>query len=71
LTQTGALSFLAELFDEVWVPEAVLRELEAGRRLGHSIPNLAHHPWLKSVNPSHIPVSPDYSRRWELRDTVS
>ena len=56
LTQTRALSLLRTLFDEVWVPEAVLLELEAGGRLGHSIPSLAQHSWLKIVNPSHIPA---------------
>jgi predicted nucleic acid-binding protein len=56
LTQTGALSLLPALFDEVWVPEAVLLELEAGKRLGHAIPSLAENPWLQTVNPSHIPA---------------
>jgi predicted nucleic acid-binding protein len=62
LTQADALPLLRELFDAVWVPDAVRLELEAGRRLGHSIPNFAEHPCLKIVNPSHIPA------RWLATD---
>ncbi len=51
LYKIGALDWLPGLFDEVWVPGAVVRELEEGRRKGCSVPQVAHYPWVYIVEP--------------------
>ena len=43
------------LFGEVWVPHAVLRELQEGRRQGHDVPDLAKLPWVVVRDPGAVP----------------
>ncbi|MFQ5856668.1 MAG: hypothetical protein ACE5LU_13610 [Anaerolineae bacterium] len=39
LYRIGVLEWLPELFNEVWTPNAVVMELEKGRRRGYDVPN--------------------------------
>jgi hypothetical protein len=41
LGRIGALGWLDQLFGTVWVPSAVLRELDQGRALGFEVPRTA------------------------------
>ena len=56
LHRVGVLEWLPQLFDSVWVPEAVVRELEVGRDAGYDVPVAVDHPWLAIVNPKITPV---------------
>lgn len=55
LHRIGGLSWLRQLFSEVWVPDAVINELEMGKQRGYDVPTLKHFPWVKRVNPHHVP----------------
>jgi predicted nucleic acid-binding protein len=56
LHRIQAIEWMAELFDEIWVPTAVVDELKEGRRRGYDVPNLAQFNWLKLVNPQTMPI---------------
>lgn len=56
LHRIQAIEWMAELFDEIWIPTAVVDELKEGRRRGYDVPNPAHHNWLKLVNPKTMPI---------------
>jgi predicted nucleic acid-binding protein len=47
LHQAGVLGLLPAIFGQVWVPEAVVAELEEGRRRSVLLPLLEELPWLK------------------------
>lgn len=55
LHRIGALDWLAKLFGEVWVPSAVVSELEEGQRKGYDVPEPRNYSWLKVVAPRVIP----------------
>lgn len=55
LYRIGGMDWLPELFDEVWTPEAVRNELQAGRSKGYDVPNPDDYSWLKIVNPKSTP----------------
>jgi len=55
LYRIGGIGWLPKLFDEVWTPEAVKNELQAGRSKGYDIPNPDDYSWLKIVNPKSTP----------------
>jgi predicted nucleic acid-binding protein len=55
LYRIGGIEWLPKLFDEVWTPEAVKNELQAGRSKGYDIPNPDDYSWLKIVNPKSTP----------------
>jgi predicted nucleic acid-binding protein len=46
---------LPNLFDEVWIPSAVVRELEEGIRRGYDVPGPSEYTWLKIVDATAIP----------------
>jgi len=50
LFQLGLLDLLPALYGQVFIPEAVVRELSAGRTRGVSLPDLSSTPWL-TVHP--------------------
>ena len=50
LYQVDVLSLLPQLFGEVYVPEAVAAEIQAGRHRNVSLPDLEALPWL-AVHP--------------------
>jgi predicted nucleic acid-binding protein len=39
LYRIGGIEWLPKLFDDVWIPEAVREELQAGRSKGYDVPN--------------------------------
>jgi len=55
LHRIGALNWLPNLFDEVWIPSAVVRELEEGIRRGYDVPAPSEYTWLKLVDATSIP----------------
>lgn len=55
LYRIKVIDWLPKLFAEVWTPEAVQRELLAGRNQGYDVPNLADYFWLNIVNPRSTP----------------
>lgn len=54
LYRIGALDWLHRLFDEVWVPLAVVQELEEGRQKGHQVPQVTGYTWLRVVKPQTV-----------------
>ena len=50
------MEWLGQLFEEVWVPDAVLRELEEGRRRGYDVPRPEGYAWVERVNPKQMPA---------------
>lgn len=55
LYRIGGIEWLPQLFDEVWMPEAVRSELQAGRSKGYDVPNPDDYSWLNVVNPKSAP----------------
>jgi len=55
LYRIGALEWLPHLFGEVWVPEAVVHELQEGKNRGYDVPALESYAWITIKNPSHMP----------------
>ncbi len=55
LYRAGGMDWLPKLFDEVWAPEAVRSELQAGRNKGYDVPNSDEYSWLNIVNPISTP----------------
>ncbi len=55
LYRIGGIEWLPQLFDEVWTPEAVKSELQAGRSKGYDVPNLDDYLWLNVVNAQATP----------------
>ncbi|MBV6394799.1 MAG: hypothetical protein HFACDABA_00369 [Anaerolineales bacterium] len=55
LYRAGGIDWLPKLFDEVWAPEAVRNELQAGQSKGYDVPNPDEYPWLNIVNPKSTP----------------
>lgn len=55
LYRIGGIEWLPQLFDEVWTPEAVKNELQAGRSKGYDVPNPDDYAWLSVVNPKSAP----------------
>lgn len=55
LYRVGAIEWLAELFQSVWVPGSVVLELAEGRRQGHDVPTPSSYGWLEVVEPKHMP----------------
>lgn len=55
LYRIDALDLLPKLFDEIWIPNAVVRELLDGLQRGYSVPEPSNHNWLKIVDATAIP----------------
>ncbi len=55
LYRIGILDWLPKLFTEVWVPRAVVLELEEGQRRGYDVLNPSSYEWLQVVEPLHMP----------------
>lgn len=51
------LTLLQKLYEKIVVPEAVVNELEAGRRQGEDVPAIARHEWIVT------PICDNDSRR--------
>src|SRR5437588_4991193 len=64
LHQLGLLDILPQLVGHVTVPQAVVDELEAGRALGHDLPDVTSLGWISVCVPAssqHV-MSPDLGR---------
>jgi len=55
LYRVQALHLLQALFEEVWTPSAVVRELSVGSEKGHDVPEVSTYGWLRVVDPRSIP----------------
>jgi len=62
LHRLGALEWLPALFGVVWVPTAVVSELQEGKDRGYDVPDPASYEWLRVVDPSAPPSE------WLARD---
>jgi hypothetical protein len=51
LYRGGALKWPPQLFNETWIPKAVVLELEKGRRRGYDEPNPSDYVWPQIVEP--------------------
>lgn len=56
------LDLLPALFDSIWLPTAVVSELQEGRQKGYSVPNPSNHKWIEIVTPRNVPSE------WLIRD---
>ena len=55
LGRIGALGWLPRVFDIVWIPSAVIEELDQGRFRGFAVPAITGLPWLTTVDPTSTP----------------
>ncbi len=55
LYRIDALDWLPQLFTEITVPGAVVRELREGQRKGFDVPRPDNYDWLKVVEPRQMP----------------
>jgi predicted nucleic acid-binding protein len=55
LYRAGAFDWLGDLFDQVWLPGAVVEELREGLQRGYSAPRPEEYPWLTVVEPRAVP----------------
>jgi len=51
LYRIGALDWLPELFDEVWMPSVVLDDLLEARFYGYDVPSPFNLPWVQYADP--------------------
>ncbi len=56
LHQLGLLHLLPSLADRITIPTAVAEELDEGRRLGVSLPEVGTLPWVTIRSPRSMPV---------------
>lgn len=55
LYRIDALKWLPSLFAEIWIPGAVVFELQEGRQKGYDAPNPSDYNWIKIIEPKMIP----------------
>ena len=55
LYRIEAINWLARLFSEIWIPNAVVRELQEGRQRGYDVPDPGDYDWLIIVEPRSVP----------------
>ena len=55
LYRIGVLNWLPQIFEEVYIPQVVVQEIEMGAQLSHDVPHLDNYPWLKVGEPIGIP----------------
>ncbi len=55
LYRIQAIDWLPRLFDEIWVPTAVVHELDEGQRRGYEVPQLRTYSWLSVIDPQVTP----------------
>jgi predicted nucleic acid-binding protein len=55
LYRIGVLEWLPRLCDDIWIPQAVVDELQAGRRKGYEVPIPSAYTWLQMVEPRSVP----------------
>jgi predicted nucleic acid-binding protein len=55
LHRIDVLDWLPRLFREVWVPGAVVHELNEGRLRGYNVPDIKELGWIRIIEPGSIP----------------
>lgn len=55
LYRIGVLEWLPQLCDDIWIPQAVVNELQDGQRKGYDVPIPGAYPWLQMVEPHAVP----------------
>ncbi len=55
LYRLDVLNWLPQLCDDIWIPQAVVDELEVGQRKGYEVATPGHYPWLEVVEPRAVP----------------
>jgi len=55
LYRIDALKWLPSLFAEIWIPGAVVFELQEGRQKGYDVPNPSDYNGIKIIEPKIIP----------------
>ncbi len=55
LHRGGILEWLPQLFNEIWIPNAVVLELEEGQQGGYDVPNPKEYDWLEIIDPRIVP----------------
>jgi len=55
LYRIGVIDWLPKLFDEIWVPSAVIEELQEGQQKGFDVLTPGNYSWLRVVNPRATP----------------
>lgn len=55
LYQIGGLDWFPKLFNDIWIPNAVVNELKEGQRKGYDVPNPKNYRWLQIVEPHSMP----------------
>lgn len=56
LYRIDALEWLPGMFGKIWIPKAVVIELEEGRQRGFDVPDPSQIPWLDVVEPRMVPT---------------
>ncbi|MEW6092818.1 MAG: DUF3368 domain-containing protein [Chloroflexota bacterium] len=51
LHRIGALDFLPQLFDEIWMPSVVMEDLLDARFMGYNVPSPFDLPWMQYQDP--------------------
>ena len=55
LYRIGVLEWLPTLCSDIWIPQAVARELQEGQRRGYDVPLPGAYTWLQIVEPRAVP----------------
>lgn len=55
LHRIGVLEWLPQLCEDIWIPQAVVDELQAGQRKGYDVPIPEACAWLQVVEPRVVP----------------
>ncbi len=55
LYRIGVLEWLPTLCSAVWIPQAVVHELQEGQRKGYDVPMPRAYAWLQVVNAGAVP----------------
>jgi predicted nucleic acid-binding protein len=55
LYRIGVLDWLPTLCSDIWIPQAVVRELQAGQSKGYDAPMPGAYTWLQVVEPRAVP----------------
>jgi predicted nucleic acid-binding protein len=55
LYRIGLLEWLPTLCSDIWIPHAVVRELQEGQQKGYDVPMPGAYTWLQVVEPQAVP----------------
>jgi predicted nucleic acid-binding protein len=55
LYRIGVLEWLPTLCGDIWIPQAVVRELQEGQRKGYDVPMPKAYKWIQIVEPRAVP----------------